>query len=387
MLVALRFLAAASIGSAAQSAPSDITQLVMIGRSPAIHAEVNGHDAILELDTGSFELRLSPDFAQKWSIDSERVSLKLGDAPKLTLKPLIEEIASPDPIPLASAWAPHSDGIIGLDVLRRFAVGIDTIEGKVALWYGGHLDTKAATAWAREESPNVPSMTRIQLDSLGPDDWYKVQAKVNGHPLSLLLDTGTAYSTVNPSLQKPLGLKIIGSTQVMEIGHSERLKVAMADSISFGPFSADFPVLNVESSDDDRVEGILGTEALGTGKFLIDMPGQSLYMARLPPKRSNPLERRLRAAGLDLFPSGDGSLLTLVKAGSPAAKLGVESGDKLISIGDVTVSEMVASLEAPPDSKRLSRLLSVGIKAFGGDLTVQVQRKKDASMLSLTLPK
>jgi hypothetical protein len=386
MLVSTSFLAAVALAGSQSPDPTDVTTLVMVGRSPAIHAQVNGHDAILELDTGSFELRLSPEFAQRWSIERQRVVLKLGSSPALSLRPLVEELNGPEPVPFLSAWAPHSDGIIGLDVLRRFALGIDTINGKVALWYQGRIDQVTANEWGRQDLPTAPPMSRMALSTEGPDDWFKIGARINGHPLSLLLDTGTAYSTVNRSLQRPLNLKVIGTTEVMEIGHSERLRVATADSITFGPFAAEFPVLNIESSDDEQVQGILGTEALGSGRFIIDMPGLCLYANRMPSKRMNPLERRLREAGMDLFPAGDGTLVTIVKPESPAAKLGVESGDQLISIGDVTVAEMISSFQAPSDSKRMNRLLSVGLKAFSGDLQVEV-RRKDGTKVAVPLPK
>jgi hypothetical protein len=322
-------------------------------------------------------------FAEKWGLNDRRVTMRLGSSPALALKPLIEDIDAPDQLPLQSGWSPHSDGIIGLDVLRMYAIGIDTNGGKVSFWYGGKLSQPEVEQWA---NASLEDGAKMDLFSTGVEDWYHIRAEVNKHPVDMLLDTGTAYSTVNPSLEKPLGLKVIGETPVMEIGHSEKLKVATADSITFGPFAAEFPVLNIENQEDSQVEGILGTEALGTGKFLLDLPENAFYMWRQPAQQSNPLERRLRAAGIDLFPTISGALVTIVRAGSQAAEAGIASGDQLKSIGDVTVSDMVAGLQKPLDSKRMSRMLKVGLDAFGGELNVTVQRA-DGKVVTLALPK
>lgn len=380
------FVTAALLGQDSPRPPTDSAALVMIGRSPAIHALVNGRDALLEIDTGSFELRLTPAYAAKWGITDGRVTLKLGESPGLTLKPLVEDISAPEPLPISTGWMRQSDGIIGLDVLRMFAIGIDTNQGRVSLWYGGKLTTTQADLWAHADGAKVPPITELPLHSHGMEDWFHIDAKVNGKPLDLLLDTGTAYSTVNPSLARPLGLKVIGETPVMEIGHTERLQVATADSITFGPFEAEFPVVNIESSDDDQVQGILGTEALGTGKFLIDMPASELYVWHMPADWSNPLERRLHQAGIDMFPSKDGKLVMIVKPGSDVASYGVESGDQLISIGDVSVREMVEGLQGPMDKQRMSKMLKVGLDAYNGDLVIKIQTKLN-NIISYPLPK
>ncbi len=351
-----------------------------------MHAMIDGHDAILEIDTGSFELRLSPEFANKYGLDQNRVTLKLGNAPTLSLRPLVENFDAADPLPLGSGWSPHSDGIVGLDVLRMFAIGIDTNNGKVTLWYKGNLGSDAAEGWAHGTT-DAPfgAGAKLSLMTNGVEDWYRVQTEVNHHPLNMLLDTGTAYSTVNASQAIPLGLKVIGETPVQEIGHSETLKVATADSITFGPCSAEFPVLNIESSDDEDMDGILGTEALGAGKFLLDLPANEFYAWQEPDRHANPLERRLREAGIDLFPTAKGDLVTVIKNGSPASEAGISSGDELKSIGGVSLKEIMSGLASPMDSKRMGRLVGVGLNAFGGQLSIGVQTAQ-GKLINLALP-
>ncbi len=380
----------AAISSPAQvRPPTALLPTVPLGRSFAIHAAVDGHDALLEVDTGSFELRLSPDFVKKWGIDNHRITLKVTDLPAMTMTPLVENLVDPDTPLLGVSFQPTEDGIIGLDVLRRFAIGIDTVGGRVAFWNGGKIGANSAAAWAQSKMPAGVKPLRLQklpLETNGEDDWYRIKAAVNGKPLHLVLDTGTAYSTVNPSQVSPLHLKIIGETIVEGIGQTERLLIATAETLAFGPFSADFPIVNVEKQEDSSSDGILGTEALGDGVFVIDMPDKALYAGRVKRTTGNPLELRLRAAGLDIFPDNRLRLLVLVQPGSPAAKAGIQSGDRLTKIGDLTVEELTKGLQDQSDPKVTRRLLDLGLKAIAGDLSITTQHLS-AVPVDLALPK
>lgn len=134
-----------------------ITNLVMIGRSPAVRAEIDGHEALLEVDTGSFELRLSPSFVKSNQISPERVTLQIGTGPKFALKPLVEDLEGEDPIPFAKNLMARSDGIVGLDVLRKFAVGFDTVSGKIAWWYGETSRPSRFKSGPARSLPRCPS--------------------------------------------------------------------------------------------------------------------------------------------------------------------------------------------------------------------------------------
>ena len=363
----------------AQTDPTMITDLVMIGRSPAVRAQIDGHEALLEVDTGSFELRLSPTFVKSNQLSPERVTLQIGGGPKFALKPLVEDLEGVDPIPFAKGLIARSDGIVGLDVLRKFAVGIDTVGGKIAWWYGGMLSPESVQKWTGE----IPSKMSLQSD--GNDDWYRVDSSINKHPVKLILDTGTAYATINPSLVGRLHLKVVGETPVQEIGHSEDLKVAVGDTLTFGSLAADFPVFNVESEDDDKDDGILGTEAIGNGSYVIDMPGMTFYAVRKKNERGTPMERRMREAGLDLFPTANETLIVLVKAGSPAERKGIRSGDELIAVGGVLVKDMFGSLKADVTGEKTEKLFALAIRSISGELHVTV-KCHTGSFVFLNLP-
>jgi hypothetical protein len=268
--------------------------------------------------------------------------------------------------------------------LRKYAIGLDTAGSKVAFWYGGNVPSADAAAWCKSPPENSRS-AQIPIHSAGEDDWFTIEAEVNRKPLKMLLDTGTAYCTVNPSLVKPLGLRQIGRTIVEEIGTSETLDVDLAESIRFGPFSADFPVINVESSDDDKVDGILGTEALGSGRFLLDMPASTLYATRTGPTSGNPLERRLMAAGIEVFASIGPRLMTLVQPNSLAAQKGVESGDELVSIGDLSVSELLADASHKMTAEDTGKLFGLAVKVLKGELSIKI-KQADGGLVILALP-
>jgi|GEM_PF-3831178 len=366
-VAALVMFGLAAAGASAQSETATVTDLIMVGRSPAVHAQINGHEALLEVDTGSFELRLTPHFVEKYQIKSPRVTLQIGGAPEFTLKPVVEDLEGDQPAPFAKNVMAHSDGIVGLDVLRKFALGFDTVNGKLAWWYGGHLSPESVEKWTGSAPAKMP------LSSDGPDDWYRVDSQINRHPVKLVLDTGTAYATVNPSIAKRLRLRVVGETPVQEIGRSEDLKVAVADSLTFGDIAADFPVFNIESSDEDTDDGILGTEAIGNGAYVIDMPGMTFYDVHKNRERGTPMERRMREAGLDLFPTANDSLIVLVKTGSPAEKKGIHSGDELVAIGGVLIKDMFGSLKNDTTGQQTEKLFALAVRSINGELHVTVK--------------
>jgi hypothetical protein len=329
-------------GARILAAPPITLPLVMLGKSPAFHALVDGHDALLELDTGSFELRLSPDFVRKNNPDLDGVTLKIGSSEEQRFKPIIDGLGEPENPTLADTLEPKPDGIVGLDVIRNYAVGLDLIDGQISFWPGGKVGTETANQWtSTNEDRRLKSLTKIGLSTRSPEDWFLIEAKINGNSLKLVFDTGTYVSSVNPSFVSQLGLRKIAETEVDEIGHTEVLPVMVANSLTFGQFQATFPVVNVESENDPDSDGILGTESLGYGKFLIDMPDLTLYGRRSNSMRAlNPLERRLIQFGIQIFPDPKGRFLVLVQPGSRADRSGIRSGDWLVAIGKLDLDEI-----------------------------------------------
>jgi predicted metalloprotease with PDZ domain len=78
--------------------------------------------------------------------------------------------------------------------------------------------------------------------------------------------------------------------------------------------------------------------------------------------------------------------MTLVRPGSSADKLGISSGDRLVSIGDVDVAEFFGERPSESDSTRFKKLMGVGLKAIDGDLHVLVM-KKAGNLVDVPLPK
>jgi hypothetical protein len=365
-----------------------VLKLVMMGHCPAFHALVDGHDALLELDTGSFELRLSPEFAAKNQFGSS-VSLKIGDLPDARCKPIVEGISQPSAPNIGDRFSPRPDGIVGLDILRGYAVGVDTLGETITFWPGGKLGTEFSNKWTlTQEGGSVArdpnQVKRLDLTTRSSVDWFRVQAKINGQAVNLVLDTGTAISSVNPSLPSRLGLKKIADTEVEEIGKTEVLPVMVADSLTFGGAEAEFPVLNVESEEDPDSDGILGTESLGEGKYLIDMPDLKLYVRQIRNgKHANVFESRLRLAGLDIFPDSKNRLLVLVRPGGVADKAGVRSGDQLLSIGSVSVDDL--GVEKAGEPAPLSKMFKLGMAMLQKNISLTVQRT-DGTKVRVELP-
>jgi hypothetical protein len=378
-------IAMMAAGLSTQTRPSEVSdRLVLLGRSPAFHALIDGHDAVLELDTGSFELRLSPDFVYKNGIDRNGVKLQIGSQPEAMVKPIVEALGEPDQPNLADRYALKADGIAGLDVLRKYAIGVDLIGRKIAFWPGGKVGADFAKSWTSLGSASP--LYRLDLTTRSPEDWFRVQTKVNAHPLDFIFDTGTAISSVNPSLVPKLNLRKIADTEVEEIGKTEVLPVTAADSLTFGPLAAAFPILNVESGDDPDSDGILGTEALGQGKMIIDMPDLKLYFRQdRAGHYGNAFEQRLRTGGLDIFPDSKKRLLVLVRPGSPAQKAGIRSGDSVVFLGKVNVQDLNPASANLSDPEVAATMAKIGLELLQKNLTITIQRE-DGSRIVMTLP-
>ncbi len=377
----------------------------MMGSTPAIRAKIDGKDALLALDTGSFELRLDPAFVRRVGILKD---LQAGPSPKVRLEvggyalpafPALVEPVNGDRGEVADKYEDDADGIIGLDFLRRFAMGLDLVRRRVALWEGGRLSEADVKFWMAHRAsiadktvrwkPETGAPAHITLPLLCRDestDWYHLASTVGGQPIALMVDTGSTYCSLARRLATALGVKVLGEADVEVIGDIRPHDVGVAPAMTFGPLAIDYPLVLVDD-DTAGAEGILGMEALGMGRFLIDMPGRVLHAARANAPRHNQLVRLLDDAGLMAFRARPSKMLVVAKADGRAAKAGIVTGDEVMAINGTetaAIFRVTATEKLTPEQSRA--VLQLGLRILAGKLDLKV-RKADGRTVDLKLGK
>lgn len=94
-------------------------------------------------------------------------------------------------------------------------------------------------------------------------------------PYDFMVDTGAQVTTVDPALASELGLKILGTTGVTGVGHSDRAAYVRLDSIQAGTQSVEHVLAVVQSlgqvqAADRRVRGVLAANFMEHFDVLID---------------------------------------------------------------------------------------------------------------------
>lgn len=322
--------------------------MVSVGRVLCCKGRIGGWPATIEIDTGSFDFRVDPKFLNKYKLKSDvrTLELTLGTSSTQAV-PVVVQSINPEGTPYASP----ADAIVGLDFLRDYAIGVDRNTLQLAFWKDGRL-----TDWEAQSFIGHKPVTQT-LRNAGTQDWFHLPVTIGGKSFQLIFDTGTAFCSLNPSAAKKIQLKEVAETDVAGIGTLQQMKVAEASSIEVLGSAATFPIVTLETVEDSTSDGILGFEALGGCKFVLDLPAKRVHFWRGPLAWGSPLERRLRKFGIDLMTTPNQEMKLLVQPLSPAAKAGYRSGDVLVSLGGVTTREYLSALQGEGD---LGKLASIG---------------------------
>lgn len=169
-------------------------------------------------------------------------------------------------------------GIIGADILRRFLVCIDYEKGEVS--FSDPRDVKVP-----DDAVIVP--TEPALGAAG----LVVQGKLDGQPLTLLVDTGAAFNNVSEHLIKKIlksPLLPVGKVEGLD-GQKISIGAVMFKNLKIGPLSVPGPVFSVApEAVSDAPKGIIVNGALAIlgnpfwshFKLTIDYRHQRLLLQR-----------------------------------------------------------------------------------------------------------
>ena len=298
------------------------------------------------------------------------------------------------------------DGSLGLDVISRGAVGIDTVGSTVTFWQGGNLSETSIASWfsslqivprvtasdagailekLRAELPEstithlaptdhldlwippdatvtigdktyrnpikqAPHVAHVALREV-PDSLYRVHGELDGYAFGFDLDTGSSHMTLPPGFSniiRPAAL--LDTTRLNTIDASEAARGCIYRSLRFGDFEIPFPYAAASTG----LSAYTRTLTAGMGifdhcKVLLDFPGRTLSLARISPGSEAP-RMALADLGLFLIETEAGKHL-YIGQGSAAERLGIRSGDGIVhtqGLPPAQVDEAVKVVQADP---------------------------------------
>ncbi len=284
---AIRFLLACGLtglGGCAPSVKADLSHVQMVqapgctiprigeialakaGPLRSVPAKIDGHPVSLLLDTGASDVVITAATAKQLDLPESQevivISWGLGGFAKA--KPVWThdfEIAGFDlqrqRVGLAG-FGPEGQeepvgGLLGSAYLSAFDVDIDFAHDRMTL-YGSRHCAQGFVPWS------VPfDAVPMKLDSTGQ---IQVAVKIDGHPMTAMLDTGSALTVLTPSGAARLGLSaaVLDKAPSARIdtsdGHGTIVRARRFDRLEIGHQSWQQPVLAVQSPDDIKPDPV-----------------------------------------------------------------------------------------------------------------------------------
>lgn len=158
------------------------------GEHLEVPAEVNNFRVTTTVKSGRKELNFLLDSGSQITVVSDS---KAGEDPFLwgTSKIKARRVTDAEMPVLKAA---RVDGILGIDTLKNFAVGVDYFNGAIELWPKG-ATPEEGTAWVAQNAEAKTFTVPLQPDARG---FFTVNCSVDGHAAAMVLDTGSDYSDV-----------------------------------------------------------------------------------------------------------------------------------------------------------------------------------------------
>lgn len=223
-------------------------------------------------------------------------------------------------------------GLIGYELLRRFATRIDYVRDSLTF-------TPVGTFHGEAGAVSIP----IVFDARTP----QITARVDGVAGIFALDSGDSGDlTVFEPFAKAHGIRKLGkalTSKARGAGGTVALSEAYVGSLSIGPFTMTHPLTAFAAP----AKGVFASHVLGgnigygvLSQFVLtfDYEHRRLYLQRGP--RFGKIGRHgYSGVGLDRI-SHDALVVATLVPGSPGDKAGLRSGDHITAINDVPVSDL-----------------------------------------------
>ena len=271
-----------------------------------------------------------------------------------------------------AAEAPEMECIMGVAVLRRFAVEMDFATARVRLH---ERDAYRAPATAEA----VPLIFRTNLNvafvqiALTFADGTRRMAQV-------VPDTGTSYYAgvlVSPFLTSVLPqIRTASPAQRPDSSRPDlRFKAGRLVAISVGSFTMPEPVIALIETGLDG--GVIDDGTLGTGFFrrftvTFDFDGRVMY---LQPNQPFPERQSFDASGVGFRRVADGYKVDVVLPDSPASRAGLSEGDELLDV-DSRASQTFTTIQLRDYLSRPGETSVLRVRRNGMELRLTLKQEK-----------
>jgi len=368
LVIALIILSGTLIKSAnAQSRNVDGTLLieVRIDRAPAV----------LLLDTGAEHSLLDREFAQRlglrpvglaniqkpYSSDQTEVVLVTNvDIQSVHIKDI--KMLTDDLATSSGALGVHIDGILGNDLLGKFAVTLDYSAGSVKF---GPI------------SP-VHHGVPIKLRRIGAR--YFANLKFGGVPLTFLLDTGTNFSSLSQGGWSKLNQDkqpLPAIDGVRSSGTSATSKLVCFPRMLIGRVSYEnlpmrvLPPTSAGILSNPDISGLLGSDFLMRFVVLLDFENESLYLSPDPNFRRD--QDRFSTIGIQFVKNSTGLFTVMaVWSPTPASEANFNVGDQTFPLMGLSTIEMTQEDLSSQLHGKPGREIQVDISSHGNRRTVRL---------------
>jgi predicted aspartyl protease len=318
------------------------TQVSDVALSVAVR--VNGIPARFLLDTGADRSVLDKEFAQRLGLHSGQImdvqrafltetdevihvrDLNLGSVSSENLEMITSDLAAS-----TRAVGFRVDGVIGVDVLRRFSVKLRLSSGEVTF---------------QQKAGHANRSLLVRLHNVGGR--YFVPLRIQDVPLELLLDTGTNLSVLSPNAWTRLSSKWTPTSIIEGIrsaGGSVETKLFCAPEVTLkGKGYRNIPMrISPATSEgffaDPAFQGLLGSEFLERFVILLDLSNDTMELSEDPQYEPDP--SRFSTIGIQYTrgPAGQFTIIA-VWSPSPAATAGLKAGDQILSVNGLSTKDI-----------------------------------------------
>ncbi|WP_433966504.1 aspartyl protease family protein [Tunturiibacter gelidiferens] len=340
-----------------------------------VEVQIDRAPAVLLLDTGAERSLLDREFAQRLGLrpvgfaniqkpyssdQSELVLIPNLDIQSVRIKDMT--MLTDDLAASSEALGVHIDGILGNDILGKFAVTLDYSTGSVTF---GPISA-------------VHHGVPIKLRRIG--DRYFANLKFGGVPLSFLLDTGTNFSSLSQGGwsklnqdKRPLpaidGVRSSGTSATSKLVCFPRMLIGRAFYENL-PMRV-LPPTSAGILSNPDISGLLGSDFLMRFVVLLDFANDSLYLS--PDPNFKPDQDRFSTIGIQFVKDPTGFFTVMaVWSPTPASEANFNVGDQILSANGLSTIEMPQEDLSSQLHGKPGREIQVDISSHGSQRTVRL---------------
>jgi hypothetical protein len=344
---------------------------------------INGKPSRLLVDTGSGVTVLLPETAKRLGVKITKPETAFeyakGTIQHLRVPPLradnLEcEIFEWDALLLGNDSSIRPvDGVIGMDVLSRYAIGLDFKNKTLWFWKGGNVSEEQKRQFAQGTPDSTPpgamaenGSSAMQAQPLSVpmiedmEGCFWVDTVVDQVQIPMLVDLGASDVFIARKYLKHLKPLFAREISDDKDKPEEKLRIGVARQLKIGGLTVDYP--RIDFSDRFAVygtDGILGISAFHHHRIILDYPAAVLSIFPSA-ETANALETLLHRFGIFTYATKYGTIAYAL-TGSPAYRAGMRSQFVIKSINGQPLKESVSLHEQMSVSAAMTEKLTLEI--------------------------